>query len=213
MRYLPLLLLASCSTAPDYGQIARDVMQALDAPIAAGAMLEPATGDANFVAAHVASQVEVIQAATSCKLRKPWLKPSITHSAACIAGREFLAVFNRGYTHTPGPKRPAWLLVSAKPATNPVDLSLLGFDGCWLMLDKPTALAPDGVALVNDRHRLTLRWVPPHALTGATFYTQAVWIEPDANDRHALFSDALRLRVGSYVETPPKDWAAWWAGR
>lgn len=217
MRTLPLLLLAACSLEPfkGYSETGQEIDQLLRLSHAPAPMLlEPASGDASVVTnEQIASDVEIVKADTSCYLRKPWLKPTITHSHACIAGQEFLAIYSRGFTHAPGPKRPAWLLFSTRAATQFVDLSSLGYDDCWLMLDRPTALEPDGVHLVNDSNRLTLRWTPSHALVGATFYTQAVWIEPGANDRHALFSDMLRLRVGNHVATPPRDWAAWWSDR
>jgi len=200
---IALLLLAGCAAAPTDREIervlggadsiAKAVLESLNAPAASvlAVMDEIESTPMSFSP----GLVKITRA--DCNLKHRWLAPSIATTASCNAGKEFIAIFNRGYTHAPGGQRPAWLLVSTAKLAAPVDLSGLGFDDCLFMLDKPNALTPDGSVLRNETNRMTLRLRPPEALSGATFHIQAVWVEPHANERHTLFSDLLEITVGS----------------
>ncbi len=194
----------------------------LPGPERAENVLGAALGDSATAMAVLptVSSVEVVHPPTPCHTWQPWYQGnaiSINAHAGCVAGREFVAIFRRGFTNIPGGPRPAWLLVSTAAEHHPVNLNSLGFDSCWMMLSQAPAhlhslIPTEGSILQNDRHALVLRWTPGFNMVGRTLSAQMVWLEPAANNGHALWSPMLRIRVGT--EAPrPFNWVAWWASR
>lgn len=154
------------------------------------------------LAPMVPSRVEVVQPPTPCDfpIEHRGAAVHVNPLASCVAGREFVAVFQSHFVALPDAGR--WLLVSTAPAdADPVPLSAWGFAACWLLVPSDPRflhlLAPAPGGIVQGRHgRLVLRWIPPPQMVGSTLRAQMIWQAPGANAGQHLVGPMLRVTVG-----------------
>lgn len=200
-----IALMAALTSCRTVDQVDLSPPAFVPAPTAADAVFAVANGygpaAARLVDAGLQSNVEVIQPPSSCRIEHAWNKGHAVHINAakkCVAGCEFVAVFQQRFTSAPGvTHRPAWLLVSTEPG-DPISMTSFGLRDCWLMLSTNPKLlhsiAPQPGSIVTQGFgRLVLRWTPSHSLVGTTFYVQMVWAEPGTQ----LMSPMLKVTVGT----------------
>ena len=153
---------------------------------------------------RAASVVEEWAPPTPCRTESQRYAGNAIHVSAhhvCRVGKQFQAVFQRRFTAR-NRTEPSWLLVSLSKPQLPVNLTSLGWTGCWLQVNTDprtlTAMVPaEGSILYPQNGRLVLDWTPERNLVGFEFWLQQVWIDAEANPAGALLSSMLHVVVGS----------------
>lgn len=135
---------------------------------------------------------------------KPWRGspdyPFPVTTARAVAGKDTIVSFyTDNQTWIPGRPAPtaALLIVSLRARQEPLLLTDAGMNGCFLQVHPDLMLAPDGVGLVREMSRLTLRLKPPASLVGLQVYMQALLHEPGANTSGLLLSPMVSFAVAS----------------
>lgn len=193
------LILCACSSAPTFPGVdlpkAGTADAALSKPFLTTLLAKAASPSG------IRGLVRMMPQRSSCRSRDGVLPYAYYRGGEPRVGK-MLAIDWVSRACEPFPAEPMALLISLAPAS-PLDLSLFGHQGCWLLcgLTRPgtdfmVTPGPGSILTTDKPGRMSLRWTPGHEWTGATIYTQAI-VMTQAGYNGWLVSPGLEIIVGS----------------
>jgi len=184
MRYLLLFLLAACNTTT------REIVPVVSSNA------EVATDAPLFVGRYwVMWQKTVCQSigGVNPMVWTPLTEPRV--------GQQVVAEWTTRACQ-PFPADMAWMIVSYRPQSNPVDFLWFGMPGCWLMvnLDQIIPISTGTNSLFSrgvDSGEIYLDFIPPTDMAGRSMWLQLLVAAPGENTVGFLASAALQIDFGS----------------